>query len=93
MKSTNYTSAEKVAQNAAMRLKESDKTLSGDLGESWMEYVDEYLQLCRNYSLSPSQKLQYPHNLLREDAKRYYLDKVDGYATSFRQAIQMLESE
>ena len=58
-----------------------------------MEYVDDYLQVCRDYNLSPPQRLQFLHNLLRGDAKRYYLDKIDGYATSFQQAIQMLEEE
>ena len=91
--SPNHTSSEKVAHNVAMRLKDKDKKFSGDLGESWMEYVDDYLQLCRDYSLSPTQKLQDLHNLLRGDAKRYYLDKVDVNATSFQQATQMLESE
>ena len=88
--STNYPSAESVAHNVSMRLKDSDKTFSRDLGDSWMEYVDDYLQLCRDYSLSPSQKLQYLHNLLQGDAKRYYLDKVDGYATTFQEAIQIV---
>ena len=32
-------------------------------------------------------------NLLQGDAKRFYLDKVDGYATSFQQAVAMLEDE
>ena len=91
--SPNHTSSEKVAHNVAVRLKDKEKKFSGDLGESWMEYVNDYLQLCRDYSLSPTQKLHYLHNLLRGDAKRYYLDKVDGYATSFQQATQMLESE
>ena len=34
--SPNHTSSEKVAHNVAMRLKDKDKKLSGDLGESWM---------------------------------------------------------
>ena len=83
MASPNHTSSEKVAHNVAMRLKDKDQKFSGDLGESWMEYVDDYLQLCRDYSLSPTQKLQYLHNQLRGDAKRYYFDQVDGYDTSF----------
>lgn len=49
---------DRVAHNVAMRLKERDKKFSGPLGESWMEYVDEYLQVCRDYALSPTQKLQ-----------------------------------
>lgn len=54
--STNIAFPEKTAHNVAMRLREKDKTFSSDLGESWMEYVDEYLQLSRDYSLTPSLK-------------------------------------
>ena len=68
--STNYSSAEKNAHNVGMRLKDRDKKFSGDLSDSWMEYVDDCLQLCRDHSLSPSQKLQYQHNLLQGDAKK-----------------------
>lgn len=53
-----------------MRLKQRENKFSGDLGEAWMEFVDEYLQISRDYSLTPVQKLQYLHNLLRGDAKK-----------------------
>lgn len=33
------------------------------------------------------------HNLLSGDAKRFYLDRVDGYATSYQQAIDLIENE
>ena len=36
------TPTEKVAHNVAMRIKENENKFSGDLGESWMEYVDDY---------------------------------------------------
>ena len=58
-----------------------------------MAFVDEYKQITRDYGLSQTQKLQYMHNLLRQDAKRFYIDKVDGYATSFNQAVDIIESE
>lgn len=58
-----------------------------------MEFVDEYLQICRDYRLSQQQKLQYLHNITRGDAKRFYLDSVDNYATIFQQAVDMIESE
>lgn len=70
------TNAERLAHNVAMRLKDKDKKFSGDLGESWMEFVDDYLQMCRDYSLTHVQKLQYMHNLLRGDAKRFYQHNV-----------------
>ena len=58
-----------------------------------MEFVDKQSQISRDYNLNPSQKLQYLPDLLHGDAKRYYLDKVDGYATSFQQAVSMLEQK
>ena len=75
-----------------MRLKDREKRFSGALGGSWMEFVDEYMQVCRDYSLSPTQKLQYMHNLLSGDAKRFYLDRVDGYATSYQQQSILLNT-
>lgn len=87
------TTTDRLAHNVAMRLKHNENKFSGDLGECWMEFVDEYLQISRDYSLTPIQKLQYMHNLLRGDAKRYFLDRVDGYATGFQQAVSMIEEE
>ena len=84
---------DKTAHNIAMRLKERDKKFSGDLGESWAEYVADYEQISRDYNLSVSKKLQYMHNLFRDDAKRFYLNNVDGYATSFKQAVEMIGNE
>ena len=69
-------STERVAHNVTMRLKDNEKKFSGDLGENWMEFVDEYSQVARDYNLNISQKLQYIHNILRGDAKRFYLDRV-----------------
>lgn len=67
-----------LARNITMRLKEREKTFSADLGESWVEFVDEYSHISRDYNLNPSQKLQYLHTLLHGDAKSFFLDKVDG---------------
>lgn len=58
-----------------------------------MEFVDEYMQLCRDYTLSPTQKLQYMHYLLSEVSKRFYFDCVDGYATFYQQSIEFIEKE
>lgn len=91
--SSTPSSSDRVAHNVAMRLKDTNSKFSGELGQSWMEYVDEYTQICRDYSLSPAQKLQYLHNLLHGDAKRFYLDKIDGYATGFQQAVAMVNEE
>lgn len=76
-----------------MRLTKRVKRSPGDLGELRKELVDENSQVNRNYNLNRSPKLQYLHNLLHGDCKRHYLNKVDGYASSFQQALSMLENE
>ena len=70
------TAIDRVVQNVAMRLKDREKKFVNDLGESWMEYVSEYQQISRDYNLNAAQKLQYLHNILRDDAKRFYLNHV-----------------
>lgn len=81
------------AHDVGMRLKDSDKKFSGELGESWMEYVDEYQQISIDYQLSTQQKLQYLHNLLSKDAKRFYLERVSTYAQTFQQAVELVNEE
>lgn len=39
-----------------MMLKEPDKKFSGDIGEYWIEYVDAYQQMARDYNLSQALK-------------------------------------
>lgn len=57
-------SEDRVAHNVEMRQKDNDKKFSGDIGECWMEYFDEYQQIARDYKLTAIQKLQYLHNIL-----------------------------
>lgn len=54
----------RLAHDIAMILKDSDKKFSGELGECWMDLVDQYSQVSRDYGLNPSQKLHYIHNLV-----------------------------
>ena len=86
-------SIDKVAHNVAMRFKDFAMKFHGNVGECWQEYVDEYRQVARDYGLNQKQKLDYLHNLLSGDAKRFYLDVVDGYASGFQQAVDMVEGE
>eukprot|EP00170_Pyropia_yezoensis_P000401 contig_2207_g402 len=58
-----------------------------------MEYVAEYQQVARDYDLGQEQRFQYMHNILIGDTKRFYLDKVQSYATSFSQAVDMVSTE
>lgn len=52
-----------------MRLKKVYKPFSRDLGESWMEFLDDYPQMCEDYGLSGPQKHEYLYNSLRKDTK------------------------
>ena len=65
----------------------------GNLGECYQEYVSEYDQVTWNYGLTLKQKLAYLHSALARDAKRFYLDVVDGYASGFQQPVNMVEGE
>lgn len=91
--SQEHISEERVAHNVAMRLKDSEKKFSGDIGECWHEFVDDYNQVSRDYKLSATQKLQYLHNILRNDASRFFLDRVQPYANTYVQAVDMIDKE
>lgn len=84
---------DRAAHNVAMRFRDQAAKFSGNLGESWSEYVAEYQQVARDYELTATQKLQYLHNLLRGNAKRFFLDRVHGTAATFAQAVDMVSAE
>lgn len=84
---------DRAAHNVAMRFRDQAAKFSGNLGESWSEYVAEYQQVARDYELNATQKLQYLHNVLRGDAKRFFLDRVHGTAATFAQAVDMVSAE
>lgn len=76
-----------------MRFKDDRKKFSGAIGEYFNDFVSDYLQAARDYDLTPSQKLHYLHNILTGDAKRFYHNRIEGYAAGFSQAVSMLEDE
>lgn len=76
-----------------MRLKHEDKKFSGDLEELRMDYVYEYLQISRDYGLTNEQKKQFLYNFLSNDAKKYYLGRVNPYAQTFQQAVDMINQQ
>lgn len=89
----NGESAEKIAHNVAMRLKDASSNLSGELGECWDEFVDNYNMLAKDYSLTLEQKLQYLHNLLCKDSLRSYLTTVQPHEGTFQQAVDRIGIE
>lgn len=70
--------------------KDEDKKFSGDVGECWMDYVDDYLQVAVYHNISPPQNLQYLHNLLPNEAKRFYIELVAKYTQPFQQAVDLV---
>eukprot|EP00171_Calliarthron_tuberculosum_P009184 IDg9184t1 len=76
-----------------MRFRDSSTKFSGDIGESWIEFVAKYLHVSRDYNLSLAQKLQYLHNILQGDAKIFYLDQIQSSVNSFQQAIDSIGKE
>lgn len=83
----------KIAHNVAMRLKDSDQKFSGDLAECWEDFKDEYDQIAEDYDLDDDQRFRYLHNLLRKDAHRFYLDSVRPNASTYEEAVTLLEKE
>lgn len=88
-----YNSGSRLVHGIAMWLTDADKKFSGDLGECWMDYVDEYSQVAKDHGLNPQQKLQYLHILFSKDAKRLHLAQVETYAQPFQQAVEMIDQE
>lgn len=84
---------EKAAHNVAMRLKDYEQKFSGDLGQCWQDFVDNYEQISEDYNLNEEQKLQYLHNLMSKDAHRFYLEKVKPNAKTYVDAVIMIDKE
>lgn len=76
-----------------MKMKYNEKKFSGDIGECWHQFVDEYQKISWDYKFSQFQKRQYIHNIVRKDEKRFYLDQVQNFATKFQQAVEMIKQE
>lgn len=91
--SGSYNNSYRVAHNVAMRFKYESSKFSGDIGQSWNEYVAEYQQVSRDYNLTERQKLQFLHNLFIGDAKRHYLDSVAPHCHNFNHAVEEIGNE
>jgi len=86
-------SQDRLAHNVGMRFRDPSAKFSGGIGESWMEYVGDYQQVARDYNLTATQKLQFLHNIVVGAAKRYYINHVQAFATTFAQAVEMVGNE
>lgn len=63
---------EKMAHSIAMRFKDSEKNLSGNLPKCWQDFCDEYDQISMDYNLSKEPKFQFMCNLLPKDVHRFF---------------------
>lgn len=82
-----------LAHRVSLRMKDNHAKFSGDAQECLDDYVAEYDLVGRDFGLSREQKLRYSHNLLRGDAKRYYLSELEPSAASYADAVRSIRSE
>ena len=87
------TESHKVAHNIAMRFRQNSSNFTSGIGESWNEYIAEYLQVARDYDLNNQQKLLYLHDIIGGDAKRFYLDSVYPHVQTFNHAVEPIGRE
>ena len=80
-----------IAHNVAMRFRTDKFTV--DIGESWNEYVAEYQQVHMDHNLGNQQKLQYLHNIIEGDAKRFYLNNVQPHVNTYAIAVELINQE
>lgn len=91
--STNEAADSNLAHRVSLRFKDNHAKISGDAHECLDDYVAEYDLVGRDFGLSREQKLRYSHNLLRRDAKRYYLSELEPFAASYADAVRSIRAE
>ena len=83
--------ASEITQNVTMRFLREKFT--GNIGESWNEHVAEYQQLYLGYNLGNQQKLQYLHDVMGGDFKRFYLNNCLPHVNTFSHAVELINQE
>eukprot|EP00171_Calliarthron_tuberculosum_P023804 IDg23804t1 len=76
----------------ATRFKDGSK-FNGKLGENLSEFISNYHDACTDYELPINLTLNFLHHLFSGEAKRFYREKVVGFATSYAEAIMMMQNE
>lgn len=69
------------------RFKSKESKYSGSDDENLQDFIDAYTATAEDYRISPSEKLQYLHNLFRVEAMRFYNAQVKGRYSTFGEAI------
>lgn len=84
---------DRLSYNISQRYRDAASKFSGEPDQVWPEFVQDYLLMARDNHLSVEQRYQYLHYVLAGDAKRFYLNTVQGHDTSFTEAVAMIEAE
>lgn len=85
--------ADRHAQYVATRFLNRQFTGDHRNGQVWSEFVADYQSIARDFDLSADMRYKLLHNILSGDAKRYYLNNVQGHATTYTEAVAMMEAE
>lgn len=85
--------ASNLAHRVSMRYMDNQITFSGGAKECLDDYVAEYDLVGRDIGLSQQQKPRYVHNILRGDAKRFYLSELEPFTKSYADSIARIRAE
>jgi len=83
----------RTAHDVGMRYGNASQKFHGGADDALHEYLAGYLQICKDYNLTPEQQLLYLHNLFGGRAKRFYDLHVDGRVHSLAEAIAKMNEE
>jgi hypothetical protein len=70
-----------------------DCKYDGGIKDSILEYIADYQSACRDFELTPPNKLRFFHLVFKGQAKRFYYSKVEPVARSYEEAREIMESE
>ncbi len=87
-----YSSARN-AMHISKLFSSKDRKYNGSDDEKYDEFVEQYLAASLELCLSPSERLQYLHNLFHGEALRFYNANVVGCARLFSEALQMMKKQ
>jgi predicted phage-related endonuclease len=82
-----------ISHKMAMRFAKSDTKFTGDLDQSYTEFISNYQDASKYYELTPTQKLQYIYLLFDGEAKRFYRNYVANTVKTFNEAHARLLEE
>jgi len=84
---------DRLAHNVAMRFKDKAAKFSCGLGEAWMGVCGRLPAGEPGLQFDRVAEAPFLHNLLYGDAKHFYLENVQAFATSFNQAVELVSTD